>query len=187
MDVFVKAAEYMEIPVRRTDTEPLQKLFMLVRSELNLDLKNIKQEQTKFWKQHPALVKVSCAPRVGCIKQLIYLFLFCFGFELNSDILVSAFFSIQTELLILAQLTRESATLPPSLQGDFRRVLELAPRLLEELMKVILHPVLQSLRRLLESMLIAFNGVMSPPVNLYCFLSMTEAGGKVLLCWNWLS
>ncbi|KAK7816192.1 dnaj protein erdj2a, partial [Quercus suber] len=98
MDVFVKAAEYMEIPVRRTDTEPLQKLFMLVRSELNLDLKNIKQEQTKFWKQHPALVK--------------------------------------TELLIQAQLTRESAALQEStLQGDFRRVLELAPRLLEELMK----------------------------------------------------
>ncbi|XLT39958.1 hypothetical protein HN873_071250 [Arachis hypogaea] len=42
MDVFIKAAEYMEIPVRRTDDEPLQKLFMLVRSELNLDLKNIK-------------------------------------------------------------------------------------------------------------------------------------------------
>jgi len=59
MDVFIKAAEYMEIPVRRTDDEPLQKLFMLVRSELNLDLKNIKQEQAKFWKQHPALVKVS--------------------------------------------------------------------------------------------------------------------------------
>jgi translocation protein SEC63 len=59
MDVFTKAAEYMEIPVRRTDDEPLQKLFMLVRSELNLDLKNIKQEQAKFWKQHPALVKVS--------------------------------------------------------------------------------------------------------------------------------
>ncbi|KAB1209523.1 hypothetical protein CJ030_MR6G002442 [Morella rubra] len=99
MDVFVKAAEYMEIPVRRTDNEPLQKLFMLVRSELNLDLKNIKQEQAKFWKQHPALVK--------------------------------------TELLIQAQLTRESATLPPSLRGDFIRVLELAPRLLEELMKAV--------------------------------------------------
>lgn len=102
MDVFVKAAEYTEIPVRRTDNEPLQKLFMLVRSELNLDLKNIKQEQAKFWKQHPALVK--------------------------------------TELLIQAQLTRESATLPPSLQGDFRRVLELAPRLLEELMKMAVIP-----------------------------------------------
>ncbi|KAF3973832.1 hypothetical protein CMV_002765 [Castanea mollissima] len=103
MDVFVKAAEYMEIPVRRTDTEPLQKLFMLVRSELNLDLKNIKQEQTKFWKQHPALVK--------------------------------------TELLIQAQLTRESAALQEStLQGDFRRVLELAPRLLEELMKMAVIP-----------------------------------------------
>lgn len=58
MDVFIKAAEYMEIPVHRTDDEPLQKLFVLVRSELNLDLKNIKQEQAKFWKQHPALVKV---------------------------------------------------------------------------------------------------------------------------------
>ncbi|KAF4380265.1 hypothetical protein F8388_024558 [Cannabis sativa] len=34
------------------------KLFMLVRSELNLDLKNIKQEQENFWKQHPALVKM---------------------------------------------------------------------------------------------------------------------------------
>ncbi|XP_054781623.1 dnaJ protein ERDJ2A-like [Prosopis cineraria] len=102
MDVFIKAAEYMEIPVRRTDDEPLQKLFMLVRSELNLDLKNIKQEQAKFWKQHPALVK--------------------------------------TELLIQAQLTREFATLSPSLQGDFRRILEMAPRLLEELMKMAVIP-----------------------------------------------
>ncbi|KAL6127655.1 hypothetical protein ACLB2K_071018 [Fragaria x ananassa] len=102
MDVFIKAAEYTEIPIRRTDNEPLQKLFMLVRSELNLDLKNIKQEQAKFWKQHPALVK--------------------------------------TELLIQAQLTREPASLSPSLQGDFKHVLELAPRLLEELMKMALVP-----------------------------------------------
>ncbi|KAJ0729742.1 hypothetical protein HanLR1_Chr07g0256331 [Helianthus annuus] len=35
MDVLIKAAEYMEIPIRRSDGEPLQKLFMLVRSELN--------------------------------------------------------------------------------------------------------------------------------------------------------
>ncbi|CAL0304831.1 unnamed protein product [Lupinus luteus] len=102
MDVFTKAAEYMEIPVRRTDDEPLQKLFMLVRSELNLDLKNIKQEQAKFWKQHPALVK--------------------------------------TELLVQAQLTREFAALPPSLQSDFSRILETAPRLLEELMKMAVIP-----------------------------------------------
>nr|XP_043632582.1 dnaJ protein ERDJ2-like [Erigeron canadensis] len=98
MDVFIKAAEYMEIPVRRSDGEPLQKLFILVRSELNLDLKNIKQEQTKFWKQHPALVK--------------------------------------TELLVQAQLTRETGCLSPSLQHDCRRILEVAPRLLEELMKM---------------------------------------------------
>ncbi|KDP22212.1 hypothetical protein JCGZ_26043 [Jatropha curcas] len=102
MEVFTKAAEYMEIPVRRTDDEPLQKLFMSVRSELNLDLKNIKQEQAKFWKQHPAVVK--------------------------------------TELLIQAQLTREIAALSPALLGDFRRVLELAPRLLEELMKMAVIP-----------------------------------------------
>ncbi|GMH09945.1 hypothetical protein Nepgr_011786 [Nepenthes gracilis] len=102
MDVFIKAAEYMEIPVRRGDAEPLQKLFMLVRSELNLDLKNIKQEQAKFWKQHPALVK--------------------------------------TELLVQAQLTRESAALSPALQADLRRVLQLAPRLLEELMKMAVVP-----------------------------------------------
>jgi translocation protein SEC63 len=102
MDVFIKAAEYMEIPVRRTDGEPLQKLFVLVRSELNLDLKNIKQEQAKFWKQHPALVK--------------------------------------TELLVQAQLTRESDALSPALHHDFRRVLELAPRLLDELMKMAILP-----------------------------------------------
>ncbi|XP_057468249.1 dnaJ protein ERDJ2-like [Actinidia eriantha] len=102
MDVFIKAAEYMEIPVRRSDGEPLQKLFMLVRSELNLDLKNIKQEQAKFWKQHPALVK--------------------------------------TELLIQAQLTRESGALSPALLRDFRRMLDLAPRLLEELMKMAIIP-----------------------------------------------
>lgn len=58
MEVFVRAAEFLEIPVRRSDDEPLHKLFMTVRSELNLDLKNIKKEQAKFWKQHPALVKV---------------------------------------------------------------------------------------------------------------------------------
>ncbi|XP_047325395.1 dnaJ protein ERDJ2A-like [Impatiens glandulifera] len=102
MDVFIKAAEYMEIPVRRPDGEPLQKLFVLVRSELNLDMKNIKQEQAKFWKQHPALVK--------------------------------------TQLLIQAQLTRETEPLTPELHRDFRRVLELAPRLLEELMKMATIP-----------------------------------------------
>lgn len=69
MDVFIKAAEYTEIPVRRTDKEPLQKLFMLVRSELNLDLKNIKQEQAKFWKQYPAHVKVFCALRHNFIAM----------------------------------------------------------------------------------------------------------------------
>ncbi|KAF5184239.1 Dnaj protein erdj2 [Thalictrum thalictroides] len=102
MEGFIKAAEFKEIPVRRSDGEPLQKLFMLVRSELNLDLKNIRQEQAKFWKQHPALVK--------------------------------------TELLIQAQLTRESAELPQALLGDFRHVLELAPRLLEELIKMAVIP-----------------------------------------------
>ncbi|KAL0299590.1 UNVERIFIED_CONTAM: DnaJ protein ERDJ2A [Sesamum radiatum] len=57
MEVFIRAAEFLEIPVRRSDDEPLHKLFMTVRSELNLDLKNIRKEQAKFWKQHPALVK----------------------------------------------------------------------------------------------------------------------------------
>lgn len=58
MDVLVKAEEYLEMPVRRSDEEPLQKLFLVVRSELNLDPKNLKQEQAKFWKRHPALIKV---------------------------------------------------------------------------------------------------------------------------------
>lgn len=69
MEVFTTAAEYMDIPVRRSDDEPLQRLFLLVRSELNLDHKNIRQEQAKFWKQHPALVKVICLPFYGCIWQ----------------------------------------------------------------------------------------------------------------------
>ena len=43
----------------------------------------------------------------------------------------------QAELLIQKQLTRESAVLSPALQTDFRRVLEFAPRLLEDLMKVL--------------------------------------------------
>ncbi|KAI3793261.1 hypothetical protein L1987_35877 [Smallanthus sonchifolius] len=102
MDALIKAAEYMEIPIRRPDREPLQKLFMLVRSELNLDLKNIKQEQAKFWKQHPALVK--------------------------------------TELLIHAHLTRQTTTLTPELQSDFKCVVELAPRLIDELMKMAVIP-----------------------------------------------
>ncbi|OAY82230.1 DnaJ protein ERDJ2A [Ananas comosus] len=102
MDVFIKAAEYMEMPVRRSDDEPLQKLFVAVRSELNLDLKNIRTEQAKFWKQHPSLVKM--------------------------------------ELLVQAHLTREPITLSPPLQRDYKHMLELAPRLLEELMKIALLP-----------------------------------------------
>ncbi|KAL7096671.1 hypothetical protein ACP275_10G093800 [Erythranthe tilingii] len=102
MEVFIKAAEYMEIPVRRTDEESLQKLFVLVRSELNLDLRNIRQEQAKFWKQHPALVK--------------------------------------SELLMQAHLTRETTALSPNLQSDFKKMLALAPRLLEELMKMAIIP-----------------------------------------------
>lgn len=98
MDVFIKAAEYVEMPVRRSDDEPLQKLFMIVRSELNLNPKNLKQEQAKFWKQHPALVK--------------------------------------TELLLLAQLSRNASDVPVGLQADFTHILRLAPRLLEELMKM---------------------------------------------------
>ncbi|CAA0837879.1 DnaJ protein ERDJ2A [Striga hermonthica] len=102
MEVFIRAAEYMEIPVRRTDEESLQKLFVLVRSELNLDPRNIRQEQAKFLKQHPALVK--------------------------------------TELLMQAHLTRETAALSPSLEHDFKKMLALAPRLLEELMKMAIIP-----------------------------------------------
>lgn len=45
-------------------------------------------------------------------------------------------FFLQTELLIQAHLTRDTEALSPELQRDFKRVLELAPRLLEELMKV---------------------------------------------------
>ena len=46
-------------------------------------------------------------------------------------------FLLQTELLVQAHLLRDTAALSPELQRDFKRVLELAPRLLEELMKVI--------------------------------------------------
>jgi translocation protein SEC63 len=98
LDVLVKAQEYIELPVRRSDEEPLQKLFLVVRSELNLDPKNLKQEQAKFWKGHPALIK--------------------------------------TELLLLAQLTREASSVPAALRADFQQVLRLTPRLLEELMKM---------------------------------------------------
>ncbi|KZV48942.1 hypothetical protein F511_09538 [Dorcoceras hygrometricum] len=102
IDAFIHAAEYMEIPVRRTDDEYLQKLFLLVRSELNLDLRNIRQEQAKFWKQHPALVK--------------------------------------SELLMQAHLTRETAALSLSLHHDLKKMISLAPRLLEELMKMAIIP-----------------------------------------------
>ncbi|GER51048.1 DnaJ / Sec63 Brl domains-containing protein [Striga asiatica] len=102
MEVFIKAAEFLEIPVRRSDDEPLHKLFTTVRSELNIDLKNNKKEQAKFWKQHPALVK--------------------------------------TELLIQAHLLRETASLTPDLERDCKRMLEISPRLLEELIKMAIIP-----------------------------------------------
>lgn len=45
---------------------------------------------------------------------------------------------LQTELLIQAHLTRQTTTLTPELQNDYKRVVELAPRLIDELMKVLL-------------------------------------------------
>lgn len=44
---------------------------------------------------------------------------------------------LQTELLLLAQLTREAAQVPSGLKADFDHVLRLTPCLLEELMKVM--------------------------------------------------
>ncbi|CAH8275891.1 unnamed protein product [Arabidopsis lyrata] len=102
MEIFIKADEYAEIPVRKTDDESLQKLYTSVKNELNLDPKKLKQEEAKFWKKNPAIIK--------------------------------------TELLIQKQLTRESSVLSLTLQRDFRRVLEFAPRLLEDLMKMAVIP-----------------------------------------------
>ena len=58
VDIFIEAEEYKSLPVRRTDEDPIQKLFTIVRNELSLDQKNGKQEEAKFWKQHPAVIKV---------------------------------------------------------------------------------------------------------------------------------
>jgi translocation protein SEC63 len=44
---------------------------------------------------------------------------------------------LQMELLIQAHLTCESFALTPALLKDYRHMLELAPRLLEELVKVL--------------------------------------------------
>ncbi|KAL3688234.1 hypothetical protein R1sor_014543 [Riccia sorocarpa] len=58
LEVLIQAAEFVEIPVRHRDEAPLQRLFLVVRSELNLDPKNLKTEQLKFWKKkHPAFIK----------------------------------------------------------------------------------------------------------------------------------
>ncbi|CAN6857739.1 unnamed protein product [Brassica oleracea] len=80
--------------------------------ELSLDPKNMKQEQAKFWKQHPAIVKASVTLNIDLTEILTFHF----------------------------YLTRELAALSPALEGDFRRVLELAPRLLEELLKMAVLP-----------------------------------------------
>lgn len=58
MEIFIKADEYAEIPVRKTDDESLQKLYTSVKNELNLDPKKLKQEEAKFWKKNPAIIKV---------------------------------------------------------------------------------------------------------------------------------
>lgn len=98
MDIFIAAEEYKRIPVRRTDEEPLQKLFATVKGELFSENKNTKQEEAKFWKQHPSLVKAA--------------------------------------LLIQAHVTRETAVLSLDLQRDLKDVLQFAPSLIEEIMKL---------------------------------------------------
>lgn len=58
MDVLTKAAEFLELKLRSPEVEPLQRLFQVVRLELNLDPKNLKQDTLKFWRRIPGLVKV---------------------------------------------------------------------------------------------------------------------------------
>lgn len=98
-DLFIKSAEFGEIPVRKGDNESLKKLFVAVRRELNIETK---KDQANFWKQHPGLVKMT--------------------------------------LLLHTQLTRQSASLSKPLWSDFKRMLDLAPRLLQELVKISLLP-----------------------------------------------
>ncbi|CAI7860166.1 unnamed protein product [Closterium sp. NIES-54] len=87
IDVLTKAMEFLEMKVRGSDVEPMQRVFSLVRSELNLDPKNLKQETKKFWTRFPALIKVRRTQKPsGCV-----------------------------ELLLLAQLTRQADLAPAEL------------------------------------------------------------------------
>ena len=58
LELLILAKELIEIPAQRGDEDALKELFTLVRSDLQFDSNNIKNEQTKFWRRHPALVKV---------------------------------------------------------------------------------------------------------------------------------
>ena len=111
MDVFIKAAEYIEIPVRRSDEEPLQKLFVVVRSELNLNPKSLKQDQAKFWKQHPALVKVLALEQYSAKAHYLSFFriVICPSIELVN---LSSFHPtyIESTYDLLSQGIRESNT-----------------------------------------------------------------------------
>nr|CAB3484113.1 unnamed protein product [Digitaria exilis] len=59
MDVFIKAAEYMEMPVRRSDDEPLQKLFVAVRTLLK-DYRHMLELAPRLLEE---LVKIAVLPR----------------------------------------------------------------------------------------------------------------------------
>eukprot|EP00898_Chlorokybus_atmophyticus_P006992 jgi/Chlat1/7294/Chrsp58S06920 len=97
------ADEYVSIPVRRTDEEPLQRLANVLRGELAFDPSNLKTQKEKFWRRHPALIKA--------------------------------------QLLLLAQMSRESAQVDQGLlQQDMTNILQLAPKLMEELFKAAVRP-----------------------------------------------
>lgn len=58
--------------------------------------------------------------------------------NLKSSTILNVVILLQMELLIQAHLTCESFALTPVLLKDYRHMLELAPRLLEELVKVLI-------------------------------------------------
>ena len=141
-EILICSNEYLSLPVRRTDEEPLQKLTTELRGELDVKaraaLLGMRVPSRRGLRSdfcNRTLSSRSCTRRArrrsSCSTRRCAPTAACACGALRADARTAA---------CGPQLARQGAAVPEALQADFLHVLGLAPTLLDELLKLMMRP-----------------------------------------------
>jgi translocation protein SEC63 len=131
------AGEFIQIPARRSDDEPLAKLVAQLRTEL--DTKVSRRERDSSWRH--LIHHLSTGPKVPETSSRVQEGGCAFGCAGAPKLKVSAL-SHRCSFCVSFphQMNRRSLSVPDALIPDMEQVLALLPLLLEELLKMAMRP-----------------------------------------------